>query len=468
MRKFIGLVKNEYIKIFAKVSTIIFLVILVVCSVGLSFILWGADKFQDEADHRYEYMQSYDELINEAQNQKYTGWEQDVEIWRFCKENDIEQYSGWRYESAWGAFYIGSTEPDLAEKLKTAIVKSDWESVFKLQKKYIESGGNASDITYMSDNESALWAINYRLNNNVAPDSENWKSNLVDSAVSYMSEYNSYMKLSKAGQDENKMSVLKDQITLAKYRLDNDIRYHTSPNTGDLVSMTTVSGYQEPSLEFNSFWSFFQNSSSLISVLGVLVIVIASGILAAEFSHGTVKFLLISPVKRWKIIVAKYFTVLSFAFILLVFTYLLNIIVAGIFSGFAGVNAPCLTVKNDVVYHGNSFLMMAVKYLVTSISVGVMATFAFAISSITRNSGLAIGLGVFLEMAGGTVITILSALNVSAGRYLIFANTDLSSISKGAVYFIGQTVPFAIGVIAVYMVVFWLTAWDGFVRRDVR
>ena len=30
-----------------------------------------------------------------------------------------------------------------------------------------------------------------------------------------------------------------------------------------------------------------------------------------------------------------------------------------------------------------------------------------------------------------------------------------------------QTVTFAIGVIAVYMIVFLLTAYDGFVRRDV-
>ncbi|MCL1852135.1 MAG: hypothetical protein FWF88_03770 [Peptococcaceae bacterium] len=48
------------------------------------------------------------------------------------------------------------------------------------------------------------------------------------------------------------------------------------------------------------------------------------------------------------------------------------------------------------------------------------------------------------------------------------ANTNLNGIMTKSTPFLGQTVPFAMTVIAVYMVVFWLTAWDGFVRRDVR
>ena len=96
-----------------------------------------------------------------------------------------------------------------------------------------------------------------------------------------------------------------------------------------------------------------------------------------------------------------------------------------------------------------------------------MMTMAFMISSILRTSSVAIGLGVGALLAGKTITQFLILTNVDWGRYLIFANTDLEVIKSGTMIFPEQTVTFAIGVIAVYMIVFLLTAYDGFVRRDV-
>ena len=97
-----------------------------------------------------------------------------------------------------------------------------------------------------------------------------------------------------------------------------------------------------------------------------------------------------------------------------------------------------------------------------------MATLAFTISSLMRSSAVAIGVSIFAMMGGSIIDSILSqVLKVDWGRYLIFSNIDLVNIAQGNSIYEGQTLGFAIAVLAVHMVVFLLAAWDGFVRREV-
>lgn len=63
--------------------------------------------------------------------------------------------------------------------------------------------------------------------------------------------------------------------------------------------------------------SFISDASSTIPLLGLFVITVAAGIVANEFNWGTVKLLVIRPISRFKILLAKYFTVLLFALALL-------------------------------------------------------------------------------------------------------------------------------------------------------
>ena len=96
-----------------------------------------------------------------------------------------------------------------------------------------------------------------------------------------------------------------------------------------------------------------------------------------------------------------------------------------------------------------------------------MATMAFALSSLFKSSALAIGTGVFCMMGGSTLIQILSMLKQDWARYLIFANTNLASIYEGKSLFPQHSLTFALVVIAVHMVIFLLTAWDGCTKREV-
>jgi ABC-2 type transport system permease protein len=199
-----------------------------------------------------------------------------------------------------------------------------------------------------------------------------------------------------------------------------------------------------------------------------LIIIVAGSILSAEFSAGTVKFLLINPVKRWKIFAAKYITVLTFSLAMLITLYVFNVIFAGVFLGFGDLFAPHLSVADGGVVTGSSLLFLASRYLLGVVEVIILGTFAFAVSSLVRSSALAIGLGVFLYFSGWMAVNILAQMNFYQAKYILFANTNLLNISHGMSGFVNHTLTFAVVNIAVYMFVFLLTAYDGFVRGDVK
>ena len=216
-----------------------------------------------------------------------------------------------------------------------------------------------------------------------------------------------------------------------------------------------------------NFWSAMSMSTSLISLVGLLVIIIAGSCIANEFSQGTIKFLLINPVKRWKILFSKYFTVITFGYIMIALLFVVMIPFAGIFLGFDSISAPYLYISDGNVHEMSPFLHIIKLYLLNSVDVVVMATMAFALSSLFKSSALAIGAGVFCMMGGSTLIQILSMLKQDWARYLLFANTNLASIYEGKSLFPQHSLTFALVVIAVHMVIFLLTAWDGFTKREV-
>ena len=129
--------------------------------------------------------------------------------------------------------------------------------------------------------------------------------------------------------------------------------------------------------------------------------------------------------------------------------------------------ASVLTAKNGVVREMSPFLKMIGNYALQSVGMTVMATMAFAISSLMKSTALSVGVGLFCFTSGLAGAVLLAEENVDFGRYLIFSNVDLAAIARGESIFDYQTLPVALIVIAVHMVIFLLTACDAFTRRDV-
>lgn len=263
---------------------------------------------------------------------------------------------------------------------------------------------------------------------------ENWQAELQEENVELTAE----MEKDEFLQYSNPVIIDKNN-----YHLENDIK--PQPYDG---------------------WEYVLDNSFLTSVISLFTIIIAAGIVSNEFKWGTIKLLLIRPISRTKILLSKYVSVLIFAFTLLIFLLVTSWIIGAILFGLNGLNP---TVVQDTMsgYAENDVLgELAKSYGFSLVTLLMMATFAFMISAIFRSSGMAIGLAIFLMLAGNTIVVFLSKYEWA--KYILFANTNLKQYTTDAEPLLpGMTMTFSIIVLVVYFVIFMVAAWTAFTKRDV-
>ncbi|WP_421380071.1 ABC transporter permease [Bacillus salacetis] len=250
-----------------------------------------------------------------------------------------------------------------------------------------------------------------------------------------------YLSENPGGMNEQ---YIEQQIAINEYRLENDIK----PESGQ------------------STWSFVNFNANFVEFVGLFTIIIAAGIVASEFTWGTIKLLLIRPISRTKILLSKYITVLLFGISLLLILFALSSLVGAVLFG-AGDGQPRLVYIDGAVEEQNMVLYQIKTYLLKSILITMMATMAFMISAVFRNSSLAIGISLFLLFMGGTATQFIS-MKYDWAKYSLFANTDLTMYTGELQPLVeGMTLGFSITVLIIYFVIFHLLAFIVFKKRDV-
>lgn len=213
-------------------------------------------------------------------------------------------------------------------------------------------------------------------------------------------------------------------------------------------------------------WEYVLENSFLSSLISLFTIIVAAGIISNEFKWGTIKLLLIRPISRTKILFSKYTSVLIFALTSLAFLLLASWIVGAVLFGLNGINPEIVQQQANSFTQNDVVGEIAKAYGFSLVTLVMMATFAFMISAIFRSSGMAIGLAIFLMMAGNAIVAFLSQYEWS--KYILFANTNLKQYMNGAEPMIpGMTLTFSIIVLLVYFVIFIGAAWTAFAKRDI-
>ncbi|WP_251555198.1 ABC transporter permease [Neobacillus muris] len=237
---------------------------------------------------------------------------------------------------------------------------------------------------------------------------------------------------------------LQRQIAINQYRLDHQI-----PPDNEATG-----------------WTFINDSTSLISFAGLFTIIVAAGIVASEFGWGTVKLLLIRPIKRYKILLSKYLTVLLFGLLMLLILFGSAAILGFALFGAGDGSTTHLAYSNGTVVEQSMLLYLIKTYFLSSIDVVMITTMAFMISAVFRNSSLAVGLSIFLLLMGGQVTTLI-ATRYEWAKYSLFANTNLTQYTDGVPLVEGMTVGFSVIMLLIYFFVFLLLAFGVFTKRDV-
>ncbi|MBA4538436.1 ABC transporter permease [Bacillus aquiflavi] len=281
--------------------------------------------------------------------------------------------------------------------------------------------------------------IKYANDHTEVPQGHDWKAELVAQNENYKKDIEEF-------KNNNPMLVknLERNIAINEYRIEHNL----SPN------------------EKYTMWGFIEDSAQNIQVIGMFVIIIAAGIVASEFSWGTVKLLLIRPIKRSKILAAKYMTVFIFGAILLAISFLFSAISGALLFGMPEAPVPHLAYMNGEVVEQPMGVYLLIYYGLNSIDIIMLATMAFMISAVFRNNSLAIGISLFLLLMGGN-LTQLLALKFDWAKYILFANTRLMDYFNGEPMVEGMTLTFSVVMLAIYFCLFHFLALYIFKKRDV-
>lgn len=460
------LIQNEYIKVFKKISTLIWIAIVLLITVGLSFVMKIQVDYENSWYSEYSDSDMYTEEMVESQvnamkdTPSFYQDEADNAFWLTLQENKLYDGEPMQYNLLrilCNNFIEnkdeGSTNSTSYKEAVNAIITKDYNTAYSCFAKMYQE----PTYTFEGSEDAIKNPYQYKLDHNlIALSEEDVMSRLVDEIVYLQSTLESNF-LSNNTENEDYHNTLNSYL-ITQYRLKNNI-------VTTINDSTSISSYADDSS--SSYWSGIKFSASMTMVVSILMIVIAGGIVAEEFAHGTIKFLLINPVKRSKIIFSKFLTIVSLTIFFMIGYYILNILLGMALYGTSDLGIPLLKVSGGEVVRSSGFGFTASLYGYATISVITYATMAFAISSLFRNSAIAIGASVACLISGNIITQLLYVFRQDWGRYLIFANTDLLSIKNNASLYPHHTMTFAIVTIFVYLFVFLLTAYDGFTRREV-
>jgi len=209
-------------------------------------------------------------------------------------------------------------------------------------------------------------------------------------------------------------------------------------------------------------------------MIELLLLILAGGAISQELSTGSIKSLIISPTKRWKIYIAKLLSLITVGVIAAIICYLIGILVYGVFFGLSSI-APYIFASSGSALSMNFYLFTFAKLFIGLVEVAFYMVLALMLSTLTRNTAASVGISIGVLFGGSIAYTILIRLLSGEWlKFLPFANFDFSSKiftfdpSIAAASPVSTSITFStIYIIAVIGIMFYI-GLDSFNRRDIK
>lgn len=267
-------------------------------------------------------------------------------------------------------------------------------------------------------------------------DDKDWRTSVQEETDIYKS------MLAEEGIAAADAAYFNEQIALNEYRLAEDIP----------LAVTAT---------FDSYMSY---GVGLMMIVTIFSVVVAAGIVSSEFSSGTIKMLLTRPVSRTKILLSKLLTVILFGLLLYAVCLAGTSFIAVVLWG-TDVSHN-LQMVDGVIKEVGVWKPIFENFILSFGDFFMSIFFAFMLGSIFRSSSLAIGLTLVISMMGTLIITLMSKYGFA--KYVWISHSDLTQYASGSTpYLEGVTLPFSLTVLTVYAILFVLSSFIIFNKRDV-
>lgn len=488
----INLIKNELYKVFKRKSIYILLAIML-CIITLNNFLTKKYSIEDpvstSAEEKYELQElkrtidSYDKN-SPGEKEEYYNTLSNIELYELTD----------KYKEPWKKILIRENLRDIIHSMNNAkYIEKDIEAYNEYKKEYDK---------FLKELDSNSWK--YFVNKEIKTATDEIASLEKEREKAKNKElYNSRIK-----EEKNKLEKL-------KLRLEKDIPYDNNYlNTALEDYAPTPQTYKEfkesvikNTSEFNikeeyqikrQYIEYMKNNANnkyiidnkvdinspkttrnlLINTLSdnflFIMIIVAAGagsIVSTEFDKGTIKLLLIRPYSRNKILLSKYIVSMFMIIFAILSAFIMQLIIGGIFFGFSSLNIPVIIynfVQNKVM-HINLFKYIFDNVLAVLPEFILLATLAFAISTITNVSTLGVALPIVGVGAADIINLIAINRNIIPLKYFVTLNWNFTNYLYGGVNsFPTLSIPFSILICTIYFLIMIITAFIVFNKRNIK
>ncbi|MCW9133224.1 ABC transporter permease [Bacillus paramycoides] len=274
-----------------------------------------------------------------------------------------------------------------------------------------------------------------------------WKVSLQQQIV------DSQNRLNNSRLPEEWRDWLKVRVEQQQYYLDHDIN-PTAPGAPTFVR------------------AFIEQGITLF--IPLLVMIVAIDIVSGERSDGTMKMLLTRPIRRWKILLSKYVTMLFFISLILLLVGVFAYALSGLVFGYSGWNLPVLTgfvIDKETLNTNFVHLIPQWQYILMAYGLAwfvaiVVGTISFMVSVLIRNTPAGMGVMLAALIAGG----ILSSFATSweGAKYIFSVNLSLTDYLSGKLPALqGLSMGFSLMNLTIWAVVSLIISFVVFTKQDM-
>lgn len=487
-----NLIKNELYKVFKRKSIYILLSIML-CIITLNTFLTKKYSIEDpvstSAEEKYELQElkrtidSYDKN-SPGEKEEYYNTLSNIELYELTD----------KYKEPWKKILIRENLRDIIHSMNNAkYIEKDIEAYNEYKKEYDK---------FLKELDSNSWK--YFVNKEIKITTDEIASLEKEREKAKNKElYNSRIK-----EEKNKLEKL-------KLRLEKDIPYNNNylntaledykqaPQTykefkESIIKNTSEFNIKEEYQIKRQYIEYMKNNANnkyiidnkvdinspkttrnlLINTLSdnflfimIIIAAVAGSIVSTEFDKGTIKLLLIRPYSRNKILLSKYIVSMFMIIFAILSAFIMQLIIGGIFFGFSSLNIPVVIynfVQNKVM-HINLFKYIFDNVLAVLPEFILLATLAFAISTITNVSTLGVALPIVGVGAADIINLIAINRNIIPLKYFVTLNWNFTNYLYGGVNsFPTLSIPFSILICTIYFLIMIITAFIVFNKRNIK
>ena len=251
-------------------------------------------------------------------------------------------------------------------------------------------------ILSLSSYKRLLEAAEYICQNNIAPDDERFalvfgNSNGASKFMLAVADTESYTVPTKeyyeSAEGKNEQHYVPEVYSYDEYRKLCVKNLKNNLAAIEMYSYSVKNGVVLPDMASSPSKTIFRLLlSTNMNFVTVVMIIIASMIVSSEYSHGTIRLLLIRPRSRVKILASKYATLALVGAVMSIAVWLVTSLLTAVLFGIGDMLVP------DLVWHGKAVAVPSVLYslwrlLLMYISSMLFATVGFFFSTLTKLIG---------------------------------------------------------------------------------